>query len=324
MKPSRLCLAGKSLFFFFRSRVAVGVYQAWELAANARNSAKMYCILCGENNWPAKKNFRGAFFRGELNSFFAGQKRPICPTTVSGYVVRVRSRSTSSLAPSAKCKHVFDVSNCPTRWKFRWQRRCQSLELELGQWHYWSRVWWCGENRTCWDSFPKADSSWSCMVNCLRQAIIVWQPRLSHIDRTSWTQKSPEELFFSSKQPAITRKSFLCVCGRVDFWKVEWSNFQIVFGPRRIQHSRNALAKTTWNQENSYTRDTYHYHCQFINLSFSFFFLFFFFFFEFPKQLLGVIMICFFTFFFFSKQLLLWHNAHKICVRRHQNQYEKC
>ena len=39
---------------------------------------------------------------------------------------------------------------------------------------------------------------------------------------------------------------------------------------------------------------TYHHHCQFINLSFSFFF-----FLEFPKQLLGVIMICFFSVFFF-------------------------
>ena len=131
------------------------------------------------------------------------------------------------------------------------------------------------------------------MVHCLRQAIIVWQPRLRHTDRISWMQKSPEELFFSSKQPAITRKSFLFEEGSISGkWNDQTS--QIVFGPRRIQHSRNALAKNNLKPRKLHQRyvpPPLSVHKSII--------LLFFFFFKFPKQLLGV-MICFFHFSFQS------------------------
>ena len=69
----------------------------------------------GEKTDPRKKISGELFFVGSLTHFSLVRSNLFAPTPFLVFVVRVRSHSTSSLAPSTKCKHVFNVSNCPTR-----------------------------------------------------------------------------------------------------------------------------------------------------------------------------------------------------------------
>ena len=63
-----------------------------------------------------EKKILGSFFSRGVQLIFRRSEATYLPQHHFGiFVVRVRSRSTSSLAPSTKCKHVFDVSNSPTR-----------------------------------------------------------------------------------------------------------------------------------------------------------------------------------------------------------------
>ena len=118
--------------------------QAWELAANSRNSAKTYCILRGEKKLTREKNFPGSFFSLGVKLIFRRSEATylpqhrfrflLCACAVAPLPLWLQAQSVnmSSMSRIVQRGESFDESGVANPWNWNWANATTCIEVECG------------------------------------------------------------------------------------------------------------------------------------------------------------------------------------------------